>query len=103
MKGHEIHHSHVPELTLSRYGRDLVSMAEEGKLDPVIGRDEEIRRVIQVRDAIESIESRHHAIESRHHAITPSRHRSTPSNPSNKSELELALVCVCVLVSVCIE
>lgn len=33
---------------LSKYGRDLVSDAEAGKLDPVIGRDEEIRRVIQV-------------------------------------------------------
>ncbi|MGB7159856.1 MAG: ATP-dependent chaperone ClpB [Tepidisphaeraceae bacterium] len=33
---------------LKRYGRDLVEMAEQGKLDPVIGRDEEIRRVMQV-------------------------------------------------------
>jgi ATP-dependent Clp protease ATP-binding subunit ClpB len=33
---------------LERYGRDLSKMAREGKLDPVIGRDEEIRRVIQV-------------------------------------------------------
>eukprot|EP00931_Biecheleriopsis_adriatica_P050636 TRINITY_DN2933_c0_g1_i2.p1 TRINITY_DN2933_c0_g1~~TRINITY_DN2933_c0_g1_i2.p1 ORF type:complete len:911 (+),score=272.42 TRINITY_DN2933_c0_g1_i2:57-2789(+) len=33
---------------LSKYGRDLVSDAEAGKLDPVIGRDEEIRRIIQV-------------------------------------------------------
>ncbi|NUP99953.1 MAG: ATP-dependent chaperone ClpB [Armatimonadetes bacterium] len=33
---------------LERYGRDLTSAAEAGKLDPVIGRDEEIRRVIQV-------------------------------------------------------
>jgi ATP-dependent Clp protease ATP-binding subunit ClpB len=33
---------------LERFGRDLTEMAEEGKLDPVIGRDEEIRRVIQV-------------------------------------------------------
>ena len=33
---------------LERYGRDLTEMAREGKLDPVIGRDEEIRRVIQV-------------------------------------------------------
>ncbi len=33
---------------LERYGRDLTSLAKEGKLDPVIGRDEEIRRVIQV-------------------------------------------------------
>src|ERR671937_1586798 len=33
---------------LETYGRDLTSEAEEGKLDPVIGRDDEIRRVIQV-------------------------------------------------------
>eukprot|EP00441_Pelagodinium_beii_P021482 CAMPEP_0197653290 /NCGR_PEP_ID=MMETSP1338-20131121/34964_1 /TAXON_ID=43686 ORGANISM="Pelagodinium beii, Strain RCC1491" /NCGR_SAMPLE_ID=MMETSP1338 /ASSEMBLY_ACC=CAM_ASM_000754 /LENGTH=912 /DNA_ID=CAMNT_0043228339 /DNA_START=46 /DNA_END=2784 /DNA_ORIENTATION=+ len=33
---------------LSKYGRDLVSDAESGKLDPVIGRDDEIRRIIQV-------------------------------------------------------
>jgi len=32
---------------LSKYGRDLVALAREGKLDPVIGRDEEIRRVIR--------------------------------------------------------
>jgi ATP-dependent Clp protease ATP-binding subunit ClpB len=40
-----------PEATmdaLSQYGRDLVEQARDGKLDPVIGRDEEIRRVIQV-------------------------------------------------------
>jgi len=33
---------------LRKYGRDLTELAEQGKLDPVIGRDEEIRRVIQV-------------------------------------------------------
>ncbi|NNL98429.1 MAG: ATP-dependent chaperone ClpB, partial [Acidimicrobiia bacterium] len=40
-----------PEATLDalgQYGRDLVELAESGELDPVIGRDEEIRRVIQV-------------------------------------------------------
>src|SRR5579872_7211059 len=40
-----------PESTyeaLERYGRDLTKLAAQGKLDPVIGRDEEIRRVIQV-------------------------------------------------------
>jgi ATP-dependent Clp protease ATP-binding subunit ClpB len=40
-----------PEATyesLEKYGRDLTKMASSGKLDPVIGRDEEIRRVIQV-------------------------------------------------------
>jgi ATP-dependent Clp protease ATP-binding subunit ClpB len=33
---------------LEKFGRDLTALAEEGKLDPVIGRDEEVRRVIQV-------------------------------------------------------
>src|SRR5918997_1087028 len=33
---------------LQRFGRDLTQAADEGKLDPVIGRDDEIRRVIQV-------------------------------------------------------
>ena len=33
---------------LERYGRDLTALAQKGKLDPVIGRDDEIRRVIQV-------------------------------------------------------
>src|SRR5207342_3381316 len=33
---------------LERYGRDLTKLASQGKLDPVIGRDEEIRRTIQV-------------------------------------------------------
>ncbi len=33
---------------LQKYGRDLTELARKGKLDPVIGRDEEVRRVIQV-------------------------------------------------------
>jgi len=33
---------------LERYGRDLTAVARKGKLDPVVGRDDEIRRVIQV-------------------------------------------------------
>jgi len=33
---------------LSKYGVDMVQLAEEGKLDPVIGRDDEIRRVVRV-------------------------------------------------------
>ena len=43
--------SQNPEATyeaLARYGRDLTDLARKGKLDPVIGRDDEIRRVIQV-------------------------------------------------------
>ncbi len=34
--------------TLEKYGRDLTALARDGKIDPVIGRDEEIRRVMQV-------------------------------------------------------
>ena len=40
-----------PESTyqaLAKYGRDLTDMARQGKLDPVIGRDEEIRRIVQI-------------------------------------------------------
>ena len=33
---------------LEKYGRDLIDLAKEGKLDPVIGRDDEIRRVIRI-------------------------------------------------------
>jgi ATP-dependent Clp protease ATP-binding subunit ClpB len=43
--------SQDPEATydsLKKYGRDLTEVAKKGKLDPVIGRDEEIRRIIQV-------------------------------------------------------
>jgi ATP-dependent Clp protease ATP-binding subunit ClpB len=43
--------SQNPEATyeaLEKYGRDITKLANQGKLDPVIGRDEEIRRVIQV-------------------------------------------------------
>src|SRR5690348_2337997 len=43
--------SQNPEATyeaLERYGRDLTKLAAQGKVDPVIGRDEEIRRVVQV-------------------------------------------------------
>ena len=43
--------SQTPEATyeaLAKYGRDLTDMARRGKIDPVVGRDEEIRRVTQV-------------------------------------------------------
>jgi len=43
--------SQTPEGTyeaLEKYGRDLTELARQGKLDPVIGRDEEIRRVVQI-------------------------------------------------------
>jgi ATP-dependent Clp protease ATP-binding subunit ClpB len=43
--------SQTPETTyqaLEKYGRDLTALARQGKLDPVIGRDEEIRRVVQI-------------------------------------------------------
>jgi ATP-dependent Clp protease ATP-binding subunit ClpB len=51
VRGHQRVTSPTPEATyqaLERYGRDLTALADQGKLDPVIGRDEEIRRVIQV-------------------------------------------------------
>ena len=43
--------SQNPESTyqsLEKYGRDLTALARQGKMDPVIGRDEEIRRVVQI-------------------------------------------------------
>jgi ATP-dependent Clp protease ATP-binding subunit ClpB len=51
VRGHQRVTSSNPESTyqaLERYGRDLTKLATQGKLDPVIGRDEEIRRVVQV-------------------------------------------------------
>ena len=51
MRGSQRVTTQNPEATyeaLERYGRDLTELARKGKLDPVIGRDEEIRRVIQV-------------------------------------------------------
>ena len=36
------------EQALAKYGRDLTALARDGKLDPVIGRDEEIRRVVEI-------------------------------------------------------
>ena len=51
VRGHQRVTSQNPEGTyqaLERYGRDLTRLAAQGKLDPVIGRDEEIRRVVQV-------------------------------------------------------
>ena len=51
VRGRQRVQSANPEATyeaLSRYGRDLVDAARSGKLDPVIGRDDEIRRVIRI-------------------------------------------------------
>ena len=51
VRGNQRVTSQNPEATyeaLERYGRDLPELRSQGKLDPVIGRDEEIRRVIQV-------------------------------------------------------
>ena len=51
VRGNQRVTSQDPEGTyqsLEKYGRDLTRLAEQGKLDPVIGRDEEIRRVIQI-------------------------------------------------------
>jgi ATP-dependent Clp protease ATP-binding subunit ClpB len=38
----------VPGDALKKYGKDITALAKEGKLDEVIGRDEEIRRTMQV-------------------------------------------------------
>jgi ATP-dependent Clp protease ATP-binding subunit ClpB len=51
VRGHQRVTSQTPEQTyqpLERYGRDLTHIGAQGKLDPVIGRDEEIRRVVQI-------------------------------------------------------
>ncbi|HEY3343206.1 MAG TPA: Clp protease N-terminal domain-containing protein, partial [Anaerolineae bacterium] len=51
VRGNQRVTSQQPEATyqaLEKYGRDLTQMAQQGKLDPVIGRDEEVRRVIQI-------------------------------------------------------
>jgi ATP-dependent Clp protease ATP-binding subunit ClpB len=51
VRGHQRVTSQDPEGTyqaLEKYGRDLTRLAGQGKLDPVIGRDDEIRRVIQI-------------------------------------------------------
>ncbi|MGE0682103.1 MAG: ATP-dependent chaperone ClpB, partial [Candidatus Binatia bacterium] len=51
VRGHQRVTSPNPEVTyqaLERYGRDLTKLATQGKLDPVIGRDDEIRRIVQV-------------------------------------------------------
>ncbi|MBN2645589.1 MAG: ATP-dependent chaperone ClpB [Desulfuromonadaceae bacterium] len=51
VRGHQRVTSDQPEETydvLEKYGRDLVAAVREDKLDPVIGRDEEIRRVIRI-------------------------------------------------------
>jgi ATP-dependent Clp protease ATP-binding subunit ClpB len=51
VRGNQRVTSQNPESTyeaLTRYGRDLTDLARKGKLDPVIGRDEEVRRTIQV-------------------------------------------------------
>ena len=51
VRGNQRVTSQNPESTyeaLARYGRDLTDLARKGKLDPVIGRDEEVRRTIQV-------------------------------------------------------
>ncbi|SNT33528.1 ATP-dependent Clp protease ATP-binding subunit ClpB [Actinomadura meyerae] len=51
IRGHQRVTSAMPEVAyeaLEKYGRDLVADAAAGKLDPVIGRDSEIRRVVQI-------------------------------------------------------
>lgn len=48
--GHQVTDQHPEDKyqALEKYGKDLVEMARQGKIDPVIGRDNEIRRVVQV-------------------------------------------------------
>jgi ATP-dependent Clp protease ATP-binding subunit ClpB len=51
LRGHQHAHSATPEHTyqvLEKYGTDLVALARQGKLEPVIGRDEQIRRVVRI-------------------------------------------------------
>jgi len=51
LRGHQRVTSATPESTyeaLERYGRDLVKESKKGRLDPVIGRDSEIRRIIRI-------------------------------------------------------
>lgn len=51
VRGNQRVTSENPEATfesLSKYGKDLTQLAQQGKLDPVIGRDDEIRRVVQI-------------------------------------------------------
>ncbi|MEC7723940.1 MAG: Clp protease N-terminal domain-containing protein, partial [Planctomycetota bacterium] len=51
VRGNQRVQSANPEATyeaLERYGRDLVQLCKQGKVDPVIGRDDEIRRVIRI-------------------------------------------------------
>src|SRR6056297_2965478 len=51
VRGHQRVTSQDPEATyeaLDKYGRDLVDEVKQGKLDPVIGRDDEIRRVVRI-------------------------------------------------------
>jgi ATP-dependent Clp protease ATP-binding subunit ClpB len=51
VRGNQRVTSQDPEATyqaLEKFGRDLTALANQGKLDPVIGRDEEVRRVVQV-------------------------------------------------------
>jgi len=51
LRGHQRVTDENPEAkfqALEKYGRDLTALARQGKIDPVIGRDEEIRRVMQV-------------------------------------------------------
>ena len=51
VRGNQRVTSQDPEATyeaLTKYGRDLVQAAKDGKLDPVIGRDEEVRRVVRI-------------------------------------------------------
>ncbi len=65
---------------LEKYGRDLTELARRGKLDPVIGRDEEIRRVIQVLSPPHQEQPRAH----RRARRGQDRHRGGPRQPHRR-------------------
>ena len=46
--GEKKHHSHSQTPTLNQYGRDLTELARDGKIDPIIGREKEIERLMQI-------------------------------------------------------
>jgi ATP-dependent Clp protease ATP-binding subunit ClpC len=48
LRGSDPHSEGDPESMLAKHGRDVTQLARDGKLDPVIGRDAEIKRVIQI-------------------------------------------------------
>jgi ATP-dependent Clp protease ATP-binding subunit ClpB len=85
VRGNQRVTSAMPEAAyeaLEKYGTDLVAMARRNKLDPVIGRDEEIRRVVRIRRHQEQpgADRRARRRQDRHRRGTGAAHRAaTPS------------------------